>query len=182
MPFPEFSNRIYLFFYSAIYRASSVKIQFLGRRIIQMRNATIFLLAAVLAFGFVFTGCKTDSDDDPGDTGDTDAVHAAYGNPIFTGEVDGHAQSSNLTEYIEGHAASIDITLTLEEGYITQVDFEQTGHTPTIGGPIIEKAKTQIVEWNKIAIDVVTGVSVTPKLINRAGQDALAKIPGYEPD
>jgi hypothetical protein len=151
-----------------------------------MRKTMLFLLAAVvLAFGFAFTGCKTDADDNTNGTGENteaEAKHTAYGEPPYTGTVEGSAASSGYGEYIEGHAASIDITLTLEDGYITQVGFEQEGHTPSIGGPVIEKAKTRIVEQNKIAIDVVASVSVTPKLINRAGQDALAKIPGYVPD
>jgi predicted small secreted protein len=147
------------------------------------RTMIFAVVPALLLAAAVLAGCDTGTGNgNDNGNGNGNGKHAAYGNPPVTDTVTSSAESNGYGEYIEGHAASIDITLTLEAGYITEVAFEHSGHTEGIGVPIIEKAKTTIVEQNKILIDVVAGVSVTPKLINRAGQNALAKIPGYTPD
>jgi hypothetical protein len=139
----------------------------------------LFPLAA-LAVSLALSACPAEPDDSK-----KGLPHGPYGNPPYTGPANGTAASASADELIEWNSASITIHLTLEEGYIKTVTFDQVGHTADRGIPIIEKARNDIVAKNEIKIpvvDVVGYASVTPTLINRAGQQALAAIPGYTPD
>jgi hypothetical protein len=96
-----------------------------------MRKITIGLLIAFTAAGFIFTACLTDTEDE-----DTSSKHSAYGVPAYDGTVTGRASGTHL-----GGTATVVIKLTLANGYITAVDLsESTGHTASIGLPVIQKA------------------------------------------
>jgi hypothetical protein len=140
---------------------------------IRIKKLLAFLpIAFLLVTGFA--ACPNDSTK-PGDT-----RHPPYGiaPDYYSGTVTGSAASgSTLSLQIEGHSASVDISLTLDRGYITEAVITGEGHTQSVGGIVMNKAQTEIVEKNEVAIEVITGASATPRLINMAGAGALAKIP-----
>jgi uncharacterized protein with FMN-binding domain len=99
--------------------------------------------------------------------------HAPYGNPAFSGQVDGSAQGYHL----EG-LCKIVIILTLQEGYITGVDFTGSeGNTPGYGKRVIDGSPAQIIERNSFEIDAFSGATTSRNLVIQAGNGALSKIP-----
>jgi fumarate reductase flavoprotein subunit len=135
-----------------------------------MRKTTTILLFALTALGFVFTGCPTDAQED--------TRHSAYGSPPYTGPVNGEA-----SDYHQGGAVKIIITLALEDGYITNVNFDgSSGNTSGIGSRVIDNASAEIVAKNSVEIDRVSGATVTRNTVIAAGKAALMDIPGYTPE
>jgi uncharacterized protein with FMN-binding domain len=131
-----------------------------------MRNKTAILLFALTALSLIFSGCPTDAE--------KDNRHPAYGSPPHTGDVTGDASG-----YHDGGATTVNITLSLKDGYITAVSYEgSTGITAGIGSLVRDKAPSQIVAKNSFDIDTFSGASVTRNLTIEAGKKALNTIPG----
>jgi uncharacterized protein with FMN-binding domain len=131
-----------------------------------MSKKLLVSLFVILILGIGFAACSNGSTEE-------DTRHPPYGTApdYFTGMVTGSASGHS----IENHPASVDISLTLVRGYITAAVVTGEGHTPSVGGIVMKKAETEIVEKNEVAVEVITGASATPLLINAAGVEALAK-------
>ncbi|MDR2402607.1 MAG: FMN-binding protein [Spirochaetaceae bacterium] len=127
--------------------------------------------AALAVLSLVFAACPNDSPEEK------DNRHAPYGSPPYSGQVTGEANGSH-----GGGQTTIKLTLTLEEGYITGVDFGgSTGITPSIGSQVRDQAPAQIIaanSFNDDAIDTVTRATITRITTIAAGKNALNTIPG----
>ncbi|MDR2798994.1 MAG: FMN-binding protein [Treponema sp.] len=135
------------------------------------KKLTVLLSAAV--FCFLLIGCPTETDDLP-----SSQKHAPYGDPPFSGEKSDTASSIHM----EGPCKVI-ITLTLKDGYITNVSFEGSeGNTANVGGRVLSSAPDKIIAKNSVEIDAVSAATVTRNLVIEAGRKALAEIPGYDPE
>jgi hypothetical protein len=130
------------------------------------------------------SGCPTD--DEPGSTGPL----PIEGNPsgIATGRGDGFARSDYyLREGALGYGREITVTVTLDEGYITDVVINGPDESNDYGQVIIQKAPTVIKAKNTFDVNIrdVDAVSIatsTLKGIKEAGKGAIDKIKAGEFD
>jgi uncharacterized protein with FMN-binding domain len=131
------------------------------------------LLIVSLVLGFLFMGCAMDDEEIP-----DPPKHAPYGDPPYTGEKTGTATGFHM----EGFCKVV-IALTLENGYITNVNFDGSeGNTASVGGRVLSSAGDKIIAKNSGEIDALSSATVTSGLVVEAGRKALAEIPGYDPD
>jgi hypothetical protein len=123
---------------------------------------------ALAVLSFVLAACPNDPVEEK------DSKHPPYGSPPYTGAVTGEANG-----YHSAGTTTITLTLTLEEGYITDVSFEgSTGITEGVGSRIRDAAPSQIKKRNAIEIDAISQVTVTRETTIAAGKKALNTIPG----
>ncbi len=79
-----------------------------------------------------------------------------------------------------GHEEGIELTITVDEGSITDVELDLSNETPEIGGAAGEELKAQILEAQGSEIDGVSGATETSGGVRRALADALAQAEGKE--
>jgi fumarate reductase flavoprotein subunit len=86
----------------------------------------------------------------------------------YTGTVSGSAL---------GFGGQVTVTLTLENGTITQAEVKGPGESPGYGGPIIAAAPAIIVRENSVEaeIDALSTATTTIKAVKEAGRKALEK-------
>jgi uncharacterized protein with FMN-binding domain len=115
-------------------------------------------------------------------SGNKDTRHPPYGiaPDYYTGKVESDTKTGI---HMEG-PCSVKISLTLANGYITEVSFvEAAGHSETLGKRlVIDKAPNEIIAKNSVEIAAVSSATVSRNLVVDAGKAALATIPGYVPE
>jgi len=137
----------------------------------RFQRGRLCLCTAVVGL-LAFAGCFTENEVDDG------TKHAPYGDPLYTGNVDGSGSDTH-----SGGTCTVKIKLTLAEGYITAVDFTgSTGNTSGIGEVVLQNAPATIIARNSVEIDANSSASKTRNALITAGKQALAKIPGYTPE
>jgi predicted small secreted protein len=136
------------------------------------RTMIFAVVPALLLAAAVLAGCDTGTG---AGNGNGNGKHAAYGSPLYTGEVSGTASGAHA-----GGTATVVIALTLVDGYITAVDFEgSSGNTAGFGSNVLTDAKkNEIITKNSVEIDAVTNASITRNALVKAGKQALNTIPG----
>jgi uncharacterized protein with FMN-binding domain len=125
-----------------------------------MIKKTLPGMAAVIAISLVLAACFVESD--PTDNPKGEAFDS------YSGTAEGSGTGYN--------GSTIKVTLTLTNGYITDVQIDGPGETPAIGGILIKNAPNQIKAAN--SLDAISGATATftrDGIIN-AGKKALAEI------
>jgi fumarate reductase flavoprotein subunit len=84
--------------------------------------------------------------------------------------------SGTATGSAYGYGGTIEVTLTLTNGYITEVQINGPRETPTIGGLLIKNAGAQIEEANSLDAISSASATLTRNAIIQAGNKALAEI------
>lgn len=75
-----------------------------------------------------------------------------------------------------GGAGSIQVEVTLDDsGAITEVKIVSNGDTPGVSDPAVEKIPAAIVEAQSVAVDAISGATMTSDAIIAAATDALTK-------
>jgi fumarate reductase flavoprotein subunit len=122
------------------------------------------LLGMFLITGLLMIGCFVENDPFEGEVseGYTDNNGGA-----FTGMVEGTDQ---------GFGGVVTVSLTLEDGYITQARVTGPNETEGFGNLAIAQAPAIIVSKNSVELDTLGGASYTTRAIKGAGQKALEKI------
>ena len=92
-----------------------------------------------------------------------------WGNPPFSGTVSGTAR---------GHSPGVEVTLTLVNGIITEVELNLSRETAAFARTPGREAPGLIIEMNSTNIDTIAGATETSDGIREAGKQALLKIPG----
>ena len=81
-----------------------------------------------------------------------------------------------------GKDGDVQVFVTFEGGRIASVEVGEHNETPGICEPAIERIPTAIVESQSIAVDVVTGATMTSQAIIDAVADCIAQAGGSEED
>ena len=89
--------------------------------------------------------------------------------------------SGDFTGTAKGMGGDVTVTLTLEDGKITGCTAEGKDETPGIGTLALEQLPAQIAETGSIAVDGVTGATITSDAIKEAAAAALTAA-GLNPD
>ena len=76
----------------------------------------------------------------------------------------------------QGFGGQITVTVNVEKGKITGVNFEAPGETPAIGGRALDMAAATMVEKNSVEIDATAGATVSTKALILAAKEAFSKI------
>jgi fumarate reductase flavoprotein subunit len=114
------------------------------------RTTTIFVLLTVVIFSTFLGGCaKTDTGTDTNKT--YTATAAGYGGDV-----------------------TVEVTLT-EDGKIGTVKVDAPKETPELGGAAAPKVAEAIVSKQSLAVDTVSGATVTSEAVIKAAEEALKK-------
>jgi fumarate reductase flavoprotein subunit len=76
----------------------------------------------------------------------------------------------------QGFGGAITVTLTLVDGWITEVTAAGPGETPSIGGIALSRASDLIKKRNGANFEAISGATITSNGIKAAAQQALDQI------
>ena len=88
--------------------------------------------------------------------------------------------SGTYTGSAKGNGGDVTVTLTLENGVITDVQAEGDKETPGIGTKAIDTLPGEMVEGNTVNVDTVSGATITSEAIIKAASNALTSA-GLDP-
>jgi fumarate reductase flavoprotein subunit len=75
-----------------------------------------------------------------------------------------------------GFGGDVTVSVTVVNGYITEVTIDGPGETPTVGGAAIARAPGIMIRNNSADIEALSGATITTRAISTAGQAAIDKI------
>jgi fumarate reductase flavoprotein subunit len=84
--------------------------------------------------------------------------------------------SGTDTGFHWGYEGNVYVTITMVNGYITEVDIEGEHESQNFGQNAIERAPAIIIAKNSVDIDTLSGATATSNAIKQAGQKAIDKI------
>ena len=84
------------------------------------------------------------------------------------------------TASADGFGGPVEVTLTVDEGTITDVSITGDGETPDVGGAAIPQLKSQVMTAQSAEIDGVSGATFTTEAVRTAVAAALAEAAGEE--
>ena len=84
--------------------------------------------------------------------------------------------SGSATGTAMGFGGNVTVTITMEGGFITDVDIDARFETQAIAGTVISRAPTLIKENNSAQFDAVSGATITSTAIREAAQAAIDQI------
>jgi fumarate reductase flavoprotein subunit len=87
------------------------------------------------------------------------------------GNATGTASATTL-----GFGGDITVTITMADGYITDVEVIGNDETPSVGSVAITRAPNLIKKNNSGVLDAISGASITTAAISTAAQEAIDKI------
>lgn len=120
------------------------------------RKALILLGAGIL-FSSLFLACET-----------------APAAPITNAA--GMAVSGTATGSAPSYGGEATVTLTVVDGFITEVVASAPHDTAMFSGPVLNRAPTDMIRFNTPEMDIVSGATVTSMAINQAARAALEEI------
>ena len=123
-----------------------------------MTRKTMILLGIGLLFSSFFLACATA----PSATPFTNAL--------------GQNASGTATGFARGYGGEVNVTLTLLDGFITNVVVRADQDTPMFANPVISRASNEMVANNTTEVDIVSGATITSRAVNEAAQAALDQI------
>ena len=88
------------------------------------------------------------------------------------------AMAETVTASADGFGGAVTVSVTVEDGKITNVTAEGANETQGIGSKAIEELPAKIVEAQSAAIDTVAGATVTSKALLSAAEAAIAQATG----
>jgi fumarate reductase flavoprotein subunit len=130
-----------------------IKTIHLGGKQMKVRKVVVFVVVAALLA--VLAGCAS--------TGGGSAA------PI--GNATGSAEAT-----APGFGGDITVSITMADGFITDVKVVGDLETPTVGGIAITRAPGIIKRNNSPVVDAISGATVTTSAISAAAQAAVDKI------
>ena len=92
---------------------------------------------------------------------------------VAMGEAAPAAVSGEFTGTAKGFGGDVNVTLTLTEGAITAVTAEGANETEGIGSVVIEKLPAEIAATGSIAVDAISGATITSNALIEAVKAAL---------
>ena len=126
------------------------------------KNNKIFVILLALLMVFVACGPK-DTPDKPAENGEATAENYKAG--TYESEV-------------EAYGGTLKIKTTFTEDKIEKIEVVESKETEEIGGAAIETLASQIVDKQTLAIDNVTGATVTTEAFLKAVEDTVTQAGG----
>lgn len=83
-------------------------------------------------------------------------------------------KDGNFIGEAKGHNGTLKVSVTVEEGEISNVEITQHEESEDISDPAIKEIPNRIVENNSVDVDSVSGATNTSQAIKDAVQDALS--------
>ena len=84
--------------------------------------------------------------------------------------------SGTATGSAQGYGGPVEVTVTIKDGFITDVSINAASETMAIAGAVLRRAPDMIKEYNSSDIDNVSGATKTSLAIKQAAQEAIDKI------
>ena len=85
-----------------------------------------------------------------------------------------------ITKSVKGFGGDVTVTVTFEDGKITDVQAEGKEETESVGGKALESLPGEIVKANSADVDVISGATFTSNAIITATKAAIAEANGEE--
>lgn len=119
-------------------------------------------LTSLLVCGAVLAGCSTNSTS----TASTSS---------------GKMTAGTYTAKADGHNGSVEVSVTVSEDKIEKVEVGENNETSGLADPAIETVPEQIVEYQTLSTDIVSGATYTTVAIRQAVKDCIEQA-GGDPD
>lgn len=131
-----------------------------------MKNIRFVLSVGLLVSSlFLFYACGS-SDENTAAVEHENAIvlenleNASYQDGIYTGSA-------------TGKKGKVEVTVTIAEGAIAQIEIGDNQETPRYAEKVFEKLPDQIIESQSVQVDAVSGATATSNAVLRAVQDCL---------
>ncbi|MGI5092021.1 flavocytochrome c [Treponema socranskii] len=85
------------------------------------------------------------------------------------------AQSQTYSKTISGHNAPMTVSVTISNGKITDIDYSKNLETIGVGKKALETVAARIIDNQSLAVDVVTGASISSRSLIAAVRDCLVQ-------
>lgn len=102
-------------------------------------------------------------------------VACATGPALIT-NAQGLPANGTATGSAQGFGGVVSVTLTLENGEITNVAVVAAHESAMFAAPVISRVNADMIRLNTASIDIVSGATVTSVAVNQAAADALNQI------
>jgi len=96
--------------------------------------------------------------------------------PAAITDARGQNVSGTATGFAMGYAGEVSVTLTVVDGFITDVVARADHDTAMFSGPVIMRAPNDMIRFNTPTADIVSGATVTSMAVNEAARNALDQI------
>ena len=84
--------------------------------------------------------------------------------------------SGRATGTAPGYGGPVEVTVTMEAGFITEVVIRGDQETPAFAQPVFMRAPRDMVRDNSAQIDIIAGSTVTTQAVISAAQSAINQI------
>lgn len=112
-----------------------------------MTKKITYLLTLIFVLGFALTACANDGKED--------------------------ADGKTVSAKAPGYGGEITVEVTVGGDKISNVKVETPKETPEIGGEAAKKIADEIVKKQSLAIDAVSGATITSDAVLKAAEEAL---------
>ena len=85
------------------------------------------------------------------------------------------AQAQIYSKTISGHNAPMTVSVTVSNGKITDIDYSKNLETIGVGKKALETVAARIIDNQSLAVDVVTGASISSRSLIAAVRDCLVQ-------
>lgn len=127
-----------------------------GHTMNHFSTGKLFAFALIIAIIVMLTGCQS---------GNTDNTDNANNNAVKAGQ---------YTAVEKGYGGDVTVKVTVDGvGKITAVDVTADAETPDIGGKAAPEIANKIVDTQSVAVDVVSGATVTSNAVINAAKKAI---------
>jgi fumarate reductase flavoprotein subunit len=126
-----------------------------------MKKSTAITGALIAAAVLVIAACATTGGAASGASGATTTASGPSG---------------TATAVAQGFGGEVTVTVTLENGVITEVTAEGPGETPGIGSEAIAQLPNAIKAANSADVDGISGATFSSNAVITAAKDAIAQI------
>jgi electron transport complex protein RnfD len=100
-------------------------------------------------------------------------VGATCEGKIPGGAAEAAVEGNTATGTADGFGGEVSVTLTVEDGKITECTIVSEKETPAVGGAAIPELTQQILDANSAEVDGVTGATITSTAVKSAAGAAL---------
>lgn len=125
----------------------------------------VFSVGLLISSLFLFCACGSSDESTAAVESENTVVlenleNAYYNDGIYTGSA-------------TGKKGKVEVTVTIEEGAISQIEIGDNQETPRYAKKVFAKLPDQIIEAQSVQVDAVSGATVTSNAVLRAVQDCL---------
>lgn len=90
----------------------------------------------------------------------------------------GTVKDGTYTASADGHNGAVEVSTTFEDGKITEVSVGENNETSGLADPAIEEVPAQIVDYQTLNTDIISGATYTTVAIREAVSDCIEQAGG----